>query len=383
MGASGFGKTNLLGLIQEHYLLTKRSYFFFDPKADIEAKNYFKDLCLTHGKEFLILDNSAESITINPVGEGTVNQITDKIMKAMEWSEVFYKDQCQFYLTKALIELEKADITPNLKNIYDTLKMSFNKPEITSLLTKLENILTSDFKNALIPSRGRREFKISEIREEGLNLYLGLSTLGYGDTSKMVGKLLLGDLLFHAFKTMEDEVTLSQFKEKPLGVMFDEFGSLATPNYIDLLNKCRGAAIELTMATQTLSDFAHLGSAFKNQVLENTSNLFILKQRTEESATYLSKTIGTVKSEKFTNMTEDGETLDKGSVREVYEFLCHADIIKNLGVGKCVFLSHDPLTLKLIQLRKIEIENQRSLKEEFSQIKETSSIYLAKEEDFE
>ncbi|MCR9204296.1 MAG: hypothetical protein NXH75_06955, partial [Halobacteriovoraceae bacterium] len=213
VGASGFGKTNLLGLIKEHYLKKDQSFFFFDPKADIEAKIYFKNLCLSKDKDFLIFDNSRESVCINPVGEGTINQIADRIMKSMEWSEVFYKDQCQHYLISALKELKKAEITPNLKNIYDTLISNFKKPEITSLLTKLENLLESDFNRALVPTSTGETVTIQEIRDKGLNLYIGLSTLGYSDTSIMVGKLLLGDLLFHAFKTLEDKNLLEKAKK--------------------------------------------------------------------------------------------------------------------------------------------------------------------------
>lgn len=272
-------------------------------------------------------------------------------------------------------------MTPNLKNIHDTLVENYNKKEVTSLITKLENILTSDFKNALVPTSTEDALTIEDIRGQGICLYLGLSTLGYSDTSIMVGKLVLGDLLHHAFKTMETVDRLKLAKERPLGIFFDEFGSLATPNYIDLLNKGRGAGLELTMATQTLSDFDHLGRAFKHQVLENTSNLFILKQRNKESAEYLSLTIGTTKTKKHTKMTEDNIESDRGTVREVHELLCHSDIIKNLGVGQCVLLSHDPLMLDLIKLRKIEIKESSIIQTSSKKIKKNQPIYLAKEDD--
>ena len=70
-----------------------------------------------------------------------------------------------------------------------------------------------------------------------------------------------------------------------------------------------------------------------------------------------------------------------GTVREANELLVHPDIIKNLRVGQCVLLRHNPTKLDLINLRsrKIEIvqeqevaKNNEPKKEEKKVIKEVS-----------
>lgn len=48
---------------------------------------------------------------------------------------------------------------------------------------------------------------------------------------------------------------------------------------------------------------------------------------------------------------ENGYRQDAGSEREVNEHICHPDIIKNLRVGQCVLLRHNPTMIDLINIR--------------------------------
>ena len=45
VGASGFGKTNLISILQENSLRHDKPIIFFDPKGDTEALNTFKGIC--------------------------------------------------------------------------------------------------------------------------------------------------------------------------------------------------------------------------------------------------------------------------------------------------------------------------------------------------
>ena len=70
------------------------------------------------------------------------------------------------------------------------------------------------------------------------------------------------------------------------------------------------------------------------------------------------------------------------SVREANELLVHPDIIKNLRVGQCVLLRHNPTRLDLLNLRerKITIEREQEVEnneENLNKTDETSiDIYL-------
>lgn len=101
VGASGFGKTNLMSILQEHTLRKNKPIIFFDPKGDMEALNTFKEICERYKKPcYIFSEHYHDSISLNPVLEGTVNQVTDRIMRAFEWSEPYYRDASRRSLTK-------------------------------------------------------------------------------------------------------------------------------------------------------------------------------------------------------------------------------------------------------------------------------------------
>jgi hypothetical protein len=85
--------------------------------------------------------------------------------------------------------------------------------------------------------------------------------------------------------------------------------------------------------------------------MENAGNLFILKQRLQETAAILAEAIGTTISKKQTYRVENGEQLSTGSEREVHELLVHPDIIKNLDIGQCILLRQAPARLNLLNIR--------------------------------
>ena len=62
-GAAGFGKTNLISILQENSLQNNRPIIFFDPKGDLEALLSFKALCEKYKKN--ISNNSFHSQNTN------------------------------------------------------------------------------------------------------------------------------------------------------------------------------------------------------------------------------------------------------------------------------------------------------------------------------
>jgi conjugal transfer pilus assembly protein TraD len=348
VGASGFGKTNLISILQEHSLRGDKPIIFFDPKGDTEALTTFQKICEQYKKPcYIFSEHYKDSISLNPLMEGTVNQVVDRIMRSFEWSEPYYRDASRRSLTKALQKLEKEGVTFTLKKIFEELVRLESKDNI-GLISKLEAILVSDF-GKILNAQGPDALTLSQIRKERACLYIGLSTQGYGETATAVGKLFLGELLYNSYKTLSQED--AKGLENPISIYFDEFGSLVTPEFIELQNKCRGAGMELTLAVQTASDIDRVNPDLTKQVIENAGNLFILKQRLQEGASIFSEAIGTIISKKQTYRIEDGQQQSMGSEREVHQLVVHPDIIKNLGIGQCVLLRQGPTRVNLINVR--------------------------------
>ncbi len=357
VGASGFGKTNLISILQENSLKKNKPIIFFDPKGDLEALTTFKDLCQEYNKKCYIFSEFHEdSVSLNPLLEGTINQVADRITGAFEWSEQYYKDVSYRYLLKSLKYLKKKNIHFSLENIHEVLTEQYDCKDITGLIVKLESILESDFSKCL--NGNSENLTISKIREEQACLYIGLSTQGYGETAKAIGKFFLGELLYNSYKTLNSNF-LGKGLKNPISIYFDEFGSLVTPQFIELQNKCRGAGIELTLAVQTASDIDRIDKDLTKQIIENSSNIFVMKQRLAEGSSLFAETLGTIISKKQTFATENGEVIDKGTEREVHELLVHPEIIKNLKIGQCILLRHDPARINLINIR---LRNTKQIK---------------------
>jgi len=140
---------------------------------------------------------------------------------------------------------------------------------------------------------------------------------------------------------------------KSMGIYIDELSAVITDEFIEILNKCRGAKMELTFAFQSPSDIAKHNPDLCIQVLENAANWFVFKQRLEDGAKVFSEAIGTIETKKQTIRVEEGEEKDQGSQRVVEELISHPNIIKNLNIGQCVLLRHYPTKVDLLNVKYI------------------------------
>ncbi len=362
VGASGFGKTNLMSILQEHSLKTEKPIIFFDPKGDLGALTDFKRLCAENKRPcYIFSEHYKGSITLNPFKDGSINNIADRIMKSYKWESEFYHDCCKSKLYEVLEKITKEEKEITLERIHDYYK-SMMDTNSNGLLTRLQSIKLSDFGEIFGIEGG---LTVAKIREERACLYIGLSTQGYGETATAIGKILLGELLFNSYQSLT--LAPEEALKNPISVYFDEFGSLVSDQFIELQNKCRGAGIELTLAVQTSADIDKVSPDLTRQVIENAGNLFILKQRLQYAAELFSEAIGTGITKKQTYRVENGEKQAMASEREVHELLVHPDIIKNLNVGQCVLLRQGPTRLNLVNVRSRKFAAVQKLNQQFEQ----------------
>jgi conjugal transfer pilus assembly protein TraD len=355
VGAAGFGKTNLISILQEHSLQSDRPIIFIDPKGDLEALETFRAISEQYKRKcYIFSEHHKDSIKLNPLRDGSVNHVVDRIISAFDWTEPFYKNVSADALSKALKHLQEKRKPFSLASICQVLDESYNNDNTLGLRVMLNQLNDSDFGKILVEDETTKTF--IEIREEKACLYVGLSTQGYGETAQALGKLFLGELLYGSYLRLTKSVNSHKSMTESISVFFDEFGAIVTPRFIELQNKCRGAGIQLFMAVQTASDIDKIDPTLTEQIIENSSNLFILKQRLDTGASLFSKAIGTKITKKYTDQVENGEKSGVGTVREVNELLVHPDIIKNLRVGQCILLRHNPTKLDLINIRDRRME---------------------------
>jgi len=128
--------------------------------------------------------------------------------------------------------------------------------------------------------------------------------------------------------------------------ILDEISSYATTSLTDLVNKSRSANVTCVLATQSLSDldFA-VNEAYKEQVIENCNNYFLLRQNSGVNAEHWANVLGTRPTMEATyQLQQKGLDISQtgfGSMRNTREFHYHPDDIKTLRTGQGIFLSRD------------------------------------------
>lgn len=366
VGASGSGKSVLLDSLMFDDMRIGKPVVYIDPKGDNESLERFIDLCRMNNREYLIFSeyyNKDHELSLNPVLDGSVNHIADRIFKSFTWSEEFYANKSSQALKIAIKDLKDRKDLVTLENIYlkvlelcekkEEGKSVLNRSEIEGLLTKLDNIVNSDFGEIL---KGDGAYSFNQLRDEGKCVYIGLSVLGYAETARAIGKLVLGDINYSVYNTYRNITASSKENIKPLGLYIDELSAVITDEFIEILNKCRGAKIEITSAFQTSSDINKVNPELCQQVFENSLNWYVMKQRMQEAAEDIANSIGTMESTKKTVRVEDGQELDLGSQRKVEELIVHPNIIKNLNVGQCILLRQQPTRIDLMNVKYIDQE---------------------------
>ena len=387
VGASGTGKSALLDTLIFSDLKDKKTVLFIDPKSTKAGLEQFVNLCKYNGTKcrlFSLSYKGDDKLYINPVKEGTVTQITDRIFKSFTWSEEFYALKSYQALRITISELKMEGKVITLNRIEERIKFiavskeekhrRVKEKEVDGIITKLENINQSDFGDLINNPEG---YSFSELRQQNINSYIGISVLGYPEIARAIGKLFLGDIA-----TKVDEIYQKYGIEdltnlKPISLKIDELGAIILDEFVEILNKCRGAGLEITMAMQTPNDIDKVDVNLTQQVFGNTCNWFIMRQRMKDSASMLSESIGTMETKKQTMRIEEGEEQQQGSQRKVEELIVHTNIIKGLKRGQCILMRQDPFKVDLVNVKYINpldvLSNLRLMKLEVKGIKTTDT----------
>lgn len=127
---------------------------------------------------------------------------------------------------------------------------------ITNLLPLLGMLTNGKMGELLSPDdfpNPRPKFDSSSIVNEQFVFWLGLDSLSDAEVGQRVGALILSDLASVAgarFNFVDPD------KMRPVNIFVDEAAEVLNEPFIQLLNKGRGAALRLYVATQTIADFA-------------------------------------------------------------------------------------------------------------------------------
>ncbi len=362
IGATGSGKTTTaLSIINQLVYKLNQTVIIIDGKGDIDLINKIKTI-----------DKNAFIWTIEgnkeyqPFISNNHIVLADKIMSLFDFTEPHYQAMAHEYLLILIETLLKKKVKISLENIvkYFSIKQLQSLVEKASLeydyLSDLEakninglqariNVYFQQLKNSI----GLKN-NLLEITKNHKVILFSLNSLTYPQLASNMGKLLIQDLKeFASIKPLDMNINL----------VLDEFNVFASDNVINLINKTRSFNYQCFLCFQTINDLKTNTKDLTDTIFGNTANIIAHSVKDPNSAEYLAKVFGTIKTVKLTR--------NMGSVRETEEFVFHPNEFKNLQLGVAnVKIINQNLVNSNFDTLKIKIKDYNKDFKELDQTKE-------------
>jgi hypothetical protein len=384
LGASGFGKSVFLFHIVADLIRKGRGLLFVDLKADIDTVRQVIALAKEANRidkiKFFSCANPEFSTHYNILGRGNANQLADRIMSSLIWSEEFYKNESASVLLKVLIPLvwirDHTDYKPHLGNLLSAikspdylseLKMKIKAEEVVmishledvdrylrdkdsyknlqGLRTQIEGIILTDFGSKLCPVAGCEVIDIYEAVKNTEIVYFLLDSRRYSQSAKSLGRMILEDL-----KAASGEIdgTIAPEKRQAFNIIIDEFADMASDDFISFLDRARSSGMGTVVAHQEISDLKRISPETADRLMHLTSTTVSFLTKLPDSAEKIAAMAGTKTSWKMTEKAQQilGLNFKSGdiSLREVEEFNLHPNTLKKLTVGEAVAIGKYPFS---------------------------------------
>jgi len=373
VGSTGVGKTESVMLpLLKRDIERGCGAIVIDAKGDLELLAKIRYFVQVNNRKddflFFSLSHPEISDTYNPLLRGNASEIKDKLIGSTEWREEFYRKKAE----EAALTLLRALVSINRKVTFqDLYELLTDKNQLQALIAQVEDTRmskdlevmkdmfheNSKFLSGFIADLGlvtKSEFsKLTDSRQSKIDLleaykkkkivYFALNTQGFEETAKRFGRLILQDI-----KTVSNyiQTQMEEHERNFFPVFVDEFSSFAYENFIDFMNKARGAKLAIMILHQSLADLAAKRMTFQQQVLENTNIKIIMRQDDPFSIDKYSKIGGSRKTYISTYQTEAGmlgtDLTGRGSVREAQAFRIDPDLVRSLGRGEAIVVMKYP-----------------------------------------
>lgn len=246
------------------------------------------------------LEMGAESLAAKAIevyGKRVIKDYAEQVkpyaekLKASSPKAVIAKQMMAFYFDVVHPVRPNADLEGLLSMVKHDVshfgKMIATLMPVMSMLTsgELANLLSPDPNDM---SDSRPIVDTTMLINQAKVTYLGLDSLTDGMVGSAIGSLFLSDMTAVA----GDRYNFG-LDNRPVNVFVDEAAEVINDPFIRLLNKGRGALLRLTVATQTISDFAaRMGSKDKAlQVLGNINNVLCLRVLDSETQKFFAEGI--------------------------------------------------------------------------------------------
>ena len=359
-GTTGSGKTTTIMNVVESAVSRAIPLIFVDGKGAPDLAGKIKTLADRYGRPFYLFAMRGESWHYNPLVQGGITELKDKLINLTEWTEEHYKKMAERYLQLVFRGLAAAGEKVDLVSVADYLDPdnlavlargiedeeererimnaldSFKDLDIKGLAARVAVMTESEIGHLFREKPGHTINLVRAIEENAVVVFL-LDSLSYPEYSRLLGRLVVTDLKGVAARQYADG-------RKKIYTVFDEFNVFASHAVVDLVNKTRTFGFHTLIGTQSPSDLENAGGpALVEQLVENCNTYIIHRQNSAVNAEKLAAVIGTSDSYELTYQIQERAILGHGrtglgSVRQTREFIIHPDKIKRLGTGEAILV---------------------------------------------
>ncbi len=367
VGGTGTGKTSfVIKPLVEQTIKQGLGCFIYDVKANMKRDIAYYGM---KGDRFIYHFNLSEpsvSHSYNPLYGNNADAIANRVFTALYYdnknTEPYYVELADAFLHNLVGLLKKEIKTITFQDLLlatqeaDTFKTigwlcakhpgtyyaqyfrdqwmgkspKDRRAELSGLVNKLQRFCNSEWSYLL--NVREADIRMDQVMDYGEILLFSPDSARYPEDAKRISILAMMDMAEKLSARYNPEL-----KKKPFRVFLDEFYNLAYPRFIDFINKCREAQVNLFLAHQSLGDLRGVSQEFLEQVMNTASNKIVLRVNDPDTAESFARQFGTEQDTnyKVESYAANGSALGY-SKPPVEKFRFHPNRIKELKVGQAI-----------------------------------------------
>jgi type IV secretory pathway TraG/TraD family ATPase VirD4 len=162
----------------------------------------------------------------------------------------------------------------------------------------------------------------------------------YGQLAVQLGTLAVQDVIYATGHRLAERAA---GREQELAIVAIDESSLLGDHLVALFARSREGGVAALAATQEMADFDRGARGLRDQVLGNTAVKIVHRQDVPSSAQTVAQMVGTEQAweetERIGATLLSGYPRDRGTRRQVEQFVVHPNEIKSLPTGDAVLIS--------------------------------------------
>ena len=374
-GVSGSGKTAFISKMMERFFETKRNSFLVicDGKGSTEEYSLLwaaKILAKRFRKRLVILNATSNAkiggmvydfldgvTSVDAAKDMIMTLITDPTVKQSSGSE-HYRTITEAYLSKFICFMMENDVDVTLKNLLmildpTALKVALeqikadpvdkdallsyaqaNWPDVKASFIKLQAFLSGEGRR-IFTGDGKR-FNIRKSYEHGAIVLILCSEMDQARLSSALMQLITMDIRNFVSGRLNGTIDM----ERKAYVFYDEFSSYTSsvPLIKSLYARARSADVVVSLATQSVSDYALVDESYFHVLADNSDSIVSFRQHSVLSSQSIAELLGTeyhvTNTSRVSNLASTGES----SATSDKTYIISPDSIRTLPKNKGILL---------------------------------------------